>query len=312
MRLDPLNLVLTKDYKVEKRFYFISGNEKTFIDRIKAIIIENYQKKERVTLSNIASINDYVDTGLLFEEKKIILINDSKEINEGVLDSLRDTNNVYIFSQENSQKIKKIKNIFLKDRDSFLIDCYELNRVSKIKILNEFIKLSKLKINEDIYWFLVEKLDNKYAFLESSLNKILSLDEENITLFNLKRLLTIDSSGKEKVFFGLNKTNREIVEIYRNKIVTTSDVNEFYFYCKSFCQLVIDSKNKEDYYKKIPVYLFKEKNFLIDFYAKYNSEKKKMLLRLLSSTEKVLRKESGLSLVSGLRFLLTLKKITTS
>jgi len=225
---------------------------------------------------------------------------------------LRDTNNVYIFSQENSQKIKKIKNIFLKDRDSFLIDCYELDRGSKIKILNEFIKLSKLNINDDIYWFLVEKLDNKYAFLENSLNKILSLDEENITLFNLKRLLTIDGSGKEKVFFGLNKTNREIVEIYRNKIVTTSDVNEFYFYCKSFCQLVIDSKNKEDYYKKIPVYLFKEKNFLINFYAKYNSEKKKMLLQLLSSTEKVLRKESGLSLVSGLRFLLSLKKITTS
>ena len=312
MRLDPLNLVLTKDYKVEKRFYFISGNEKTFIDRIKAIIIENYQRKERVTLSNIASINDYVDTGLLFEEKKIILINNPKEINEGVLDRLRDTNNVYIFSQENSQKIKKIKNIFLKDRDSFLIDCYELDRGSKIKILNEFIKLSKLNINDDIYWFLVEKLDNKYAFLENSLNKILSLDEENITLFNLKRLLTIDGSGKEKVFFGLNKTNREIVEIYRNKIVTTSDVNEFYFYCKSFCQLVIDSKNKEDYYKKIPVYLFKEKNFLINFYAKYNSEKKKMLLQLLSSTEKVLRKESGLSLVSGLRFLLSLKKITTS
>ena len=88
---------------------------------------------------------------------------------------MRDTNNVYIFSQENSQKIKKIKNIFLKDRDSFLIDCYELDRGSKIKILNEFIKLSKLNINDDIYWFLVEKLDNKYAFLESSLNKILSL-----------------------------------------------------------------------------------------------------------------------------------------
>ena len=55
-----------------------------------------------------------------------------------------------------------------------------------------------------------------------------------------------------------------------------------------------------------------EKNYLIDIYRKYNSKKKKMLLKLLSSTESVLRKESGLSLVVGLRFLLNIKKITIS
>ena len=60
------------------------------------------------------------------------------------------------------------------------------------------------------------------------------------------------------------------------------------------------------------MYLFKEKNYLIDIYRKYNSKKKKMLLKLLSSTESVLRKESGLSLVFGLRFLLNIKKITIS
>ena len=54
------------------------------------------------------------------------------------------------------------------------------------------------------------------------------------------------------------------------------------------------------------------KNYLIDIYRKYNSKKKKMLLKLLSSTESVLRKESGLSLVVGLRFLLNIKKITIS
>ena len=51
---------------------------------------------------------------------------------------------------------------------------------------------------------------------------------------------------------------------------------------------------------------------LIDIYKKYNSKKKKALLRLLSSTEKILRKENGLSLISGLRFVLNIKKITIS
>ena len=100
--------------------------------------------------------------------------------------------------------------------------------------------------------------------------------------------------------------------VYREKIATSSDVNELFYYCKSFCQLIIDCKNENEYYKKIPVYLFREKDFLINLYKKYNSEKKKMLIKLLSTTENILRKESGLSLISGLRFILNIKKITIS
>ncbi len=76
--------------------------------------------------------------------------------------------------------------------------------------------------------------------------------------------------------------------------------------------MIIESNSLDEYSKKIPIYLFREKNYLIDIYRKYNSKKKKMLLRLLFLTEKILRKENGLSLVSGLRFLLNVKKITIS
>ena len=31
MKLDPLNIVLNQDFKLNKKFYFISGNEKSFI-----------------------------------------------------------------------------------------------------------------------------------------------------------------------------------------------------------------------------------------------------------------------------------------
>ena len=86
-----------------------------------------------------------------------------------------------IFLQENSQKIKKIKNLFSNDKDSYLIDCYELDRGSKIKILNEFLKVNKLKISQSVYWFLIDKLDSKYIFFEKNLIKVLELDREDIT-----------------------------------------------------------------------------------------------------------------------------------
>lgn len=312
MKLDPLNIVLNQELKLNKKFYFISGNEKSFIEKIKTKIIEKYRVSENISTSSIDSINDYVDGGGLFEDKKIISINNSTKIDERDLNKLRNSSDIFVFSHENSAKIKKIKNVFLKDKDSYLLDCYELDKNSKIKIMNKFIQSSSLNIQDDIYWFIVEKIDNKYASLEDDLNKIFSLEQKDISLFNIKKLLAIDSSGKERVFFNLFKKNKDIIELYREKIITMSDVNELYYYCKFFCQLIIDCKDEEDYQKKIPIYLFREKSFLVDVYRKYNSNKKKMLLRLLVVTEKILRKESNLSLVFGLRFLLNVKKITVS
>ena len=312
MRLDPLTIALENNFKPEKTFYFISGNEKTFIEKINTKIIEAIKKMGDVSITNIESINDFFDETSMFEDKKIILIKSCKNINQENLDKVRNSRNIFIFSQENSQKIKKVKNIFLNDKDSCLVDCYELDKNLKIKVINELIKLHEVDIDENIYWFLIEKLDNKYSFLENNLNQILGLDQKDITLFNVKKIISADTSGKERVFFSLYKKNKEIIEVYREKIITSSDVNEFFYYCKSFCHLIIDSNNEQDYSKKIPVYLFKEKSFLIDVYRRFNSRKKKMLLRLLSSTEKILRKENGLSLISGLRFFLNIKKITIS
>ena len=75
---------------------------------------------------------------------------------------------------------------------------------------------------------------------------------------------------------------------------------------------MIDSETAEDYKKKIPRYLFKEKDYLIEIYKKYNFKKKKKILSLLSNMERVLRKNSNLSVAYGLRFVLNIKKITIS
>lgn len=312
MKIDPINILLNKSFTPNKKFYFISGNEKTLMEKIKLKIIESFQNKTNTQIKNIDTINDFVNESELFETKNIFVVNGLKGIDVENLNIIKASGYNFIFLQENSQKIKKIKNLFNTDKDSYLIDCYELDRGAKIKILNNFLNINKLKISEEIYWYLIDKLDSKYVFFENNLIKILELDHQDITLDNIKKLLVVDQSGKEKIFFNLLKKNEEIVELYRDKILTNSDVNEFYYYIKFFCQLIIDCDNENEYSKKIPLYLFREKNYLVDVYKKYNSKKKKLLLRLLKSTESILRKEGSLSLVVGLRFLLNIKKITIS
>ncbi len=312
MKLEPFSLLFDQDFVANKTFYFISGNELTLIEKINARILELLQNNKNTTVTKIDSIKDYRDDVDLFENKIIYLIKSCKDLDEVALNSVRNSGNIFIFIQENSQKIKKIKNMFIKDKDCYLVDCYELDKNKKIKILNEFLKKSKVNIEKDLYWALIEKLDDRYGFFEDSLSKILELNQDEITLNNIEKLLTNNETGKEKVFFSLFKKNKDIVQIYREKVVSVSDVNDFYYNCKFFCQLIIDCNSEEEYKKKIPIYLFREKNFLTDVFRKYSLKKKKVLLRLLSSTEKLLRKQNSLSLVSGLRFILNIKKITIS
>ena len=312
MKLDPLNLLLNKDFKLDKNLYFIGGNEITLMEKICSAIVEGYGKNDDISINRIDTIDSFNISHGLFENKKIFVGKNCKGLNEDNLNNIRNTDAVFVFLQENSSKTKNIKNIIAKDKESYLIDCYELDKNSKIKILNEFLKFSDTKIGEDLYWALVEKLDDKYIFLENSLNKILELEQTDLTINNIKKILTLDGAGKEKVFFNLLKTNKKIVELYREKILNSSDVNDLYYSCRFLCNLIIESSDENDYSGKIPIYLYKEKRFLIDIYRKYNAKKKKMLLKLLSSTESLLRKNADLSVVYGLRFLLNIKKITIS
>tara|TARA_X000000950_G_C13857368_1_gene637141 strand:- start:3 stop:941 length:939 start_codon:yes stop_codon:yes gene_type:complete len=312
MKINSLNVLVNQSLFLDKKFYFISGNEKTLMEKIKSIIVEGYKLKENAQIKNIDTISDFVDEVGLFGDKNIYIVYGCKGLDNEALNNIRHSQSNFIFLQENSHKIKKVKNLFSLDRDSYLIDCYELDKESKIKILNEFLKINKLNISQDVYWYLVDKLDSKYIFFEKNLIKILELGEKNITMDKIKKVLTVDESGKERIFFSLLQKNKKIIELYRDKIINNSDVSEVYYYSKFFCQLIIDCNSEDEYKKRIPLYLFKEKNYLIDFYRKYNSKKKKMLLKLLSSTENILRKESSLSLVIGLRFLLNIKKITIS
>ena len=312
MKIDPLNILLNKDFKLNKKFYFIGGNETSLMEKICSKIINKYQEEQNSVKVEIDSINNFINEKGLFEDKRVFFGKNCKDINEKNLNNIRNTDDIFVFFQENSQKTKKIKSIFINDNDSFLIDCYELDNNSKVKILNKFLSAKKIKMDEGMYWFLVEKLDKRYAFLENSLIKISELDKKDITPVNLKKILTNGALGNEGLFFNVLKKNNEIIKLYRERVINPSEASDFYYNCKFFCQLIIDCENENEFSKKIPIYLFREKNFLINVYRKYNLTKRKMLLNLLLSAEKLFRKHKSLSLTSGLRFFLNIKKITIS
>ena len=170
MKIDPINLILNKEFKYNANVYFISGNEITLMNKVKDLIIRNLDKNGSLdvqTVKNVKSINR--DVGL-FNKRRLYIVVELDEVEESLTDSFDD--DIFLFYCENSPKVNSVKRKFLNSKKSFVIDCYELNKDTKIKIINNFLLYNNLEIEKKLFWNFVDMLDNKYMLLEKELEKI--------------------------------------------------------------------------------------------------------------------------------------------
>ena len=59
MKVDPINILLNENFNLNNKFYFISGNEVSLIEKVYKTIIERYQKKEDVTKIELDTIDNF-------------------------------------------------------------------------------------------------------------------------------------------------------------------------------------------------------------------------------------------------------------
>ena len=310
MKIDPINLILNKEFKYNANVYFISGNEITLMNKVKDLIIRNLDKNGSLdvqTVKNLKSINR--DVGL-FNKRRLYIVVELDEVEESLTDSFDD--DIFLFYCENSPKVNSVKRKFLNSKKSFVIDCYELNKDTKIKIINNFLLYNNLEIEKKLFWNFVDMLDNKYMLLEKELEKIKEIHPENINYNTLIKTISKIDLVDDKIFFKLMSANEDIINTYNSKITNQAEANKFYFTIKKFTSLIIENEKEKDFEKNIPKYLFREKRTLISIFQKFSFKKKKNLINLLFKTDIAMRKNASLSVVIGLRFLLNLKKIIIS
>ena len=61
MKIDPVSILLNENFRIDKKIYFISGNEKTLMQKIKDTIVEKLQKNRNVKITNIDTVKDFVE-----------------------------------------------------------------------------------------------------------------------------------------------------------------------------------------------------------------------------------------------------------
>ena len=313
MKINPEEILLNPSYKVDNFPYFISGNEETLIKQIEEILINKFKKNGFVEKERIEKIENYNNSGNLFHNSKLIILTNIADMNKLKIENIINNGDMLIISSANTTKDKSIKKIFSTEKNYKLILCYKLDQELKIKILNYHLAQNNIVISKDIFWYLLESLDDRSIFFHNELNKICLKKNISYSFRDIKKIINKKTDPEnEKLFFNILSKNSEIIDLYKSSINTISDFYLFFHNFKFYFNLIINNQTERGVVENFPKYLFKHKKAFIIIYKKINSEKKNKLSNLFFKTESLVRKNNNQFESIGLRFLLNFKKIVTA
>ena len=313
MKINPEEILLNPSYKVDNFPYFISGNEETLIKQIEEILINKFKKNGFVEKERIEKIENYNNSGNLFHNSKLIILTNIADMNKLKIENIINNGDMLIISSANTTKDKSIKKIFSTEKNYKLILCYKLDQELKVKILNYHLAQNNIVISKDIFWYLLESLDDRSIFFHNELNKICLKKNISYSFRDIKKIINQKTDPEnEKLFFNILSKNSEIIDLYKSSINTISDFYLFFHNFKFYFNLIINNQTEQEVVENFPKYLFKHKKAFIIIYKKINSEKKNKLSNLFFKTESLVRKNNNQFESIGLRFLLNFKKIVTA
>ena len=313
MRINPEDLIINQNLKLNNRAYYISGNDETYMKKTEDLLVKKIQKNSHRVKKYICSVSEYEESPDLFFESKIFILNNISGVDNSFIQKTVQKNNVLIIVLKNKKGDAVVKNIFKKKEDMVLFLCYQLDRDTKIKLLNFYKNSKNLDIDNDSFWYLVDFLDDSFVFFEKDIQKILLLKEGPSSLPNIKKTLSVyDKNNFEQLFFAILLKNNKIVNIYNSLILNSSDLHVFLQKIKYFMQIIVSSNSSSDAGNKFPKYLFKERADFIKIYNSVNKDSLKKIFDLIFKTEEIARKNNNLFKPIGLIFVLKLKKIIST
>jgi len=312
MKINAVNFLTNDKFDVSGFNFFISGNDEALIKRVEGELIVKFKKNGFLFNKKQETLALCSPAPSLFGSSEVCVVTSSKEITEEKIKSFGGSDLGLVISSKNSSKDKKIKKIFEKSKTNYLIDCYELDQTQKTKCIETFLKNKGISINKESFWFMIEKLSNKFVFLEKDMEKVF-LYEEELTLENLKKIFSSKNELlSERLFYNIFLKNSIFAVCYSESVQSPGDFYKLFNSVRVCFEIMINSKNQTEAVNLFPKYLFKERDSFVKIYKNINEKKIKKISLLLLKTEKLVRKNPNLYKSIGLRFLLNLKRTIVS
>ena len=304
-------IILNNNDKILYEKILVTGSDETFMSYVRSHIIKTF-RNNKYFIDNSGNYNKKM-VGDLFSDKKILFLLKEFSSKKESVKTTKPFDQSLLITCPNGKRINLIKNEFSKSSDCLVIECYPLNRKSKELALKQYIDRNGINISSDIFWYIVESFDNQYVFFIQQLDTLNLLKNKASSIKVIERAVFVDTKiDLSKIFFCIFKNNKYLINIFNKNIYSQTDFYIFLNSLKLYLEIIASSNSKEVALSKFPRYLFGEKDVFTKIYNQLNKSKVLKIYENISKVEGLVRKNSGLYNIIGLRFLLNTKKIITS
>jgi hypothetical protein len=288
----------------------VTGSDESFISYIKNFIVEEFKKRDYFI--DVSNNYNSGSMGNLFSENKTLFVLSDFPVNKEINPKELGDKSILIASP-NGKKTNLIKTKLSKDRESLVVECYSLNRSSKENTLKNYIEKNNLTLSSDVFWYVVDNLDNNYVIFIKQLQMLSLFNKEISLISDVEKITFIDNKIEiNKIFFNIFKENKILTKTFNKSINSLSDFYIFLNSTKTYLEIIKNSNDRDAVLYSFPKYLFAEKDVFLTIYKKTNKYKLIKIYKNLAKIELLIRQSPELYLIVGLRFFLNLKKIITS
>jgi len=294
--------ILKKDLNFLNSFLIYGENTGLKQDIVKSVIelkekknikYKQFKFEEEEIIKNQNDFFNLIFSGSLFDKKKVIFVNRTTDRLFNLISEIskKDIKDILIFFEADQlEKKSKIRNLFEKDKNLVCIACYQDNNFDLIKIINDEIKQTKIKLSTESINLLIERASGDRNNLRNEVNKLKSfaLDKQMVSYDQVKELTNMVGNYQNDYIVNiclngdkkkLNKILREnnfsfedfliLLKIFSKKIHRLLKIKIFSRLEKNLDQIFnqirppIFWKEKEDVKKQVRLWNEKKLNLII-------------------------------------------------
>ena len=321
--------ILKKDLNFLNSFLIYGENTGLKQDIVKSVIelkekknikYKQFKFEEEEIIKNQNDLFNLIFSGSLFDKKKVIFVNRTTDRLFNLISEIskKDIKDILIFFEADQlEKKSKIRNLFEKDKNLVCIACYQDNNFDLIKIINDEIKQTKIKLSTESINLLIERASGDRNNLRNEVNKLKSfaLNKQMVSYDQVKELTNMVGNYQNDYIVNicLNGDKKKLNKILRENNFSFED---FLILLKIFSKKIHRllkikifnrlEKNLDQIFNQIrPPIFWKEKEDVKKQVRLWNEKKLNLIIKKINEIELNCKKNHELSTNITLDFLST-------
>ena len=321
--------ILKKDLNFLNSFLIYGENTGLKQDIVKSVIelkekknikYKQFKFEEEEIIKNQNDFFNLIFSGSLFDKKKVIFVNRTTDRLFNLISEIskKDIKDILIFFEADQlEKKSKIRNLFEKDKNLVCIACYQDNNFDLIKIINDEIKQTKIKLSTESINLLIERASGDRNNLRNEVNKLKSfaLNKQMVSYDQVKELTNMVGNYQNDYIVNicLNGDKKKLNKILRENNFSFED---FLILLKIFSKKIHRllkikifnrlEKNLDQIFNQIrPPIFWKEKEDVKKQVRLWNEKKLNLIIKKINEIELNCKKNHELSTNITLDFLST-------